>query len=78
MSASLWQEQLNDRKRGQYRQGARSRKTVSVEASIAGVMEAAAEILQAIPGIELIDLRQPAVGSQSVNLRVLPAYKREL
>jgi Fe-S oxidoreductase len=45
---------------------------------VAGVMEAAAEILRAIPGIELIDLRQPAVGLQSVNLRVLPAYKREL
>jgi Fe-S oxidoreductase len=45
---------------------------------VAGVMEAAAEILQVIPGIELIDLRQPAVGLQSVNLRVLPAFKREL
>jgi heterodisulfide reductase subunit D len=45
---------------------------------VAGVMEAAAEILQAIPGIELVDLKQPAVGLQSVNLGVLPAFKREL
>jgi hypothetical protein len=45
---------------------------------VIGVMEAAEDILQAIPGIELVDLRQPAVGLQSVNLGVLPAYKREL
>jgi Fe-S oxidoreductase len=45
---------------------------------VAGVMEAAAEILQAIPGVELVDLQQPAVGLQSVNVGVLPAFKREL
>ena len=45
---------------------------------VAGVMEAAAEILRAIPGVELVDLEQPAVGLQSVNLGVLPAFKREL
>jgi heterodisulfide reductase subunit D len=45
---------------------------------VAGTMEAAAEILQAIPGIELVDLNQPAVGLQSVNLSVLPVYRREL
>jgi Fe-S oxidoreductase len=45
---------------------------------VAGVMEAAAEILAAIPGIELVDLKQPAVGLQSVNVGVLPAFKREL
>jgi heterodisulfide reductase subunit D len=45
---------------------------------VAGVMEAAAEILAAIPGIELVDLKQPAVGLQSVNLGVLPAFKRGL
>jgi hypothetical protein len=45
---------------------------------VAGTMEAAAEILQAIPGIELVDLNQPAVGLQSFNLNVLPAYRREL
>ena len=45
---------------------------------IAGVVEAAVDILQAIPGVELVDLKQPAVGLQSVNLGVLPAYKGEL
>jgi heterodisulfide reductase subunit D len=45
---------------------------------VAGVMEAAAAILQAIPGITLVDLKQPAVGLQSVSLSVLPAFKREL
>jgi heterodisulfide reductase subunit D len=45
---------------------------------ISGVVEAAIEILQAIPGIELVDLKQPAVGLQSFSLAVLPAYKREL
>ena len=45
---------------------------------VAGVMEAAASILQAIPGITLVDLKQPAVGLQSFNLGVLPAFKREL
>ena len=45
---------------------------------VAGVMEAATEILQAVPGIEIVDLQQPAVGLQSNNLRVLPGLKREL
>ena len=45
---------------------------------VAGVMEAAARILQAIPGITLVDLKQPAVGLQSVSVGVLPAFKREL
>ena len=43
-----------------------------------GVMEAAAEILSAVPGIELVDLGQPSVGLMSNYLRALPAYKREL
>ena len=32
---------------------------------VAGVVEAAVEILTAIPGLELVDLKQPAVGLQS-------------
>jgi hypothetical protein len=43
-----------------------------------GVMEAAAEMLCAVPGIALIDLKQPSVGLMSNYLRALPAYKREL
>jgi heterodisulfide reductase subunit D len=45
---------------------------------VAGVMEAAAEMLQAIPGVELVDLKQPAVGLQSVHVGALPSFKREL
>jgi Fe-S oxidoreductase len=44
----------------------------------AGVMEAAADLLQAVPGVQLVDLAQPAVGLQSVYLAALPAYRREL
>jgi heterodisulfide reductase subunit D len=43
-----------------------------------GVVEAAEEILCAVPGIELVDLRQPAVGLQANNLRALPQYRRTL
>jgi heterodisulfide reductase subunit D len=44
----------------------------------AGVMEAAETLLRAVPGVELVELGQPAIGLQSVNLSVLPAYKREV
>jgi heterodisulfide reductase subunit D len=45
---------------------------------IHGVVEAAEDILRAVPGIEIVDLHQPSVGLQSNNLRLLPAYRREL
>jgi hypothetical protein len=45
---------------------------------VAGVVEAATELLDAVPGVTLVDLGQPAVGLQSVNLAVLPGYRREL
>ncbi|MFL5041655.1 MAG: heterodisulfide reductase-related iron-sulfur binding cluster [Xanthobacteraceae bacterium] len=45
---------------------------------VAGVIAAAETLLRAVPGVELVDLGQPAVGLQSVNLSVLPAYKREV
>jgi len=45
---------------------------------VAGVMEAAEDILNAVPGIELINLGQPAVGLMSNYLSALPAYKRDL
>ncbi len=43
-----------------------------------GVMEAGEDILRAIPGIEIVDLHQPAVGLMSNYLRALPDYKRKL
>jgi heterodisulfide reductase subunit D len=45
---------------------------------IKGVVEAAEDILRAVPGIELVDLGQPAVGLMSNYFRALPAYRREL
>jgi Fe-S oxidoreductase len=45
---------------------------------IKGVVEAAEDILQAVPGVELVDLHQPAVGMMSNYFRALPAYRREL
>ena len=45
---------------------------------IHGVVEAAEDILCAVPGVELVDLNQPAVGLMSNYFRALPAYRREL
>jgi Fe-S oxidoreductase len=45
---------------------------------VSGVMEAALGILQSIPSITLVDLKQPALGLQGVSLGVLPEFKREL
>jgi heterodisulfide reductase subunit D len=64
--------------RPQLRREVKMRIALHRHPGVAGVMEAAVEILQAIPGIEIVDLRQPAVGLQSANVEVLPAFKREL
>ena len=45
---------------------------------VTGVVEAAEALLGAVPGVEFVDLGVPAVGLQSVNLAVLPKYKRAL
>jgi len=45
---------------------------------VPGVMEAGEDILRAVPGIEIVDLHQPAVGLMSNYLRALPDYKRKL
>src|SRR5215813_6826784 len=45
---------------------------------IPGVVQAAEDMLQAVPGIELVDLNQPAVGMMANYFRALPAYRREL
>jgi Fe-S oxidoreductase len=45
---------------------------------IRGVVEAAEDILWAVPGVEVVDLHQPAVGLQSNSLRINPNYRREL
>jgi Fe-S oxidoreductase len=45
---------------------------------VPGVVEAASALLAAVPGVELVDLGQPAVGLMSIYLRTLPDYKRKL
>jgi len=45
---------------------------------VRGVVEAAEDILRAVPGIEIVDLQQPAVGLQANDLKPLPAYRRVL
>ena len=34
--------------------------------------------MRSVPGIEIVDLQQPAVGLQANSIRVLPAYRRQL
>ena len=45
---------------------------------VRGVVAAAEEILRAVPGVELVDLAQPAVGLQANDLKPLPAHRRAL
>jgi len=42
------------------------------------VVEAGTELLRMVPGIEIVDLHQPAVGLMSNSLNALPEYKRGL
>jgi len=45
---------------------------------VKGVVEAGTTLLQAVPGIAIVDLAQPAVGLMSNALNALPDYKRGL
>jgi Fe-S oxidoreductase len=45
---------------------------------VAGVSEAARTILEAIPGLEFVDLAQPRVGYMCNTLNPLPAFKAEV
>jgi heterodisulfide reductase subunit D len=67
-----------DRLRPLLRQRVPMRIALHRHPGIAGVVEAAESIARAIPGIELIDLNQPAVGLMSNYFRALPDYRRQL
>ena len=67
-----------DRLRPLLRQPVPMRIALHRHPGIAGVVGAAADILRAVPGIEIVDLHQPAVGLQANSIRVLPAYRRQL
>jgi heterodisulfide reductase subunit D len=45
---------------------------------VKGVVEAGSVLLRMVPGIEIVDLQQPAVGLMSNALNALPDYKRSL
>jgi hypothetical protein len=45
---------------------------------VKGVVEAATKLLEMVPGVELVDLHQPAVGLMSNFVGVLPEYRRSL
>lgn len=45
---------------------------------VPGAMEAAETILRAVPGLEIVELSQPAIGLMSNALAALPEYKRKL
>jgi len=45
---------------------------------VAGVVEAAEDLLGAVPGIEIVELNVPAIRLQSATCATLPAYKREV
>jgi Fe-S oxidoreductase len=45
---------------------------------VKGVVEAGIALLRLVPGIEIVDLQQPAVGLMSNSLNALPDYKRSL
>ena len=45
---------------------------------IKGVVEAGTELLRMVPGVEVVELDQPAVGLMSNFLNALPDYKRGL
>src|SRR5262249_16275308 len=67
-----------DRLRPQLKERVEMRLALHRHPGIKGVVEAAEDILRAVPGVELIDLGQPAVGLMSNYFRALPAYRREL
>ena len=67
-----------DRLRPHLRERVEMRVALHRHPGIRGVVEAAEDVLRAVPGIELVDLGQPAVGLMSNYFRALPAYRREL
>ncbi len=70
-------ERLDDL-RPLFRQPVTMRVALHRHPGIPGVVEAAVALLEAIPGIKLVDLNQPAIGLMSNALRTLPEYKKQL
>jgi heterodisulfide reductase subunit D len=67
-----------DRLRSHLRNPVNMRVALHGHPGVPGVVAAAEDILRSVPGIEFVDLGQPAVGLMSNALRALPDYKRQL
>ncbi|HVU43885.1 MAG TPA: (Fe-S)-binding protein [Xanthobacteraceae bacterium] len=66
-----------DRLRPMLREPVPMRIALHKHPGIHGVVEAAEEILWAVPGIEVVDLHLPRAGLQANDMRALPNYRRE-
>ena len=67
-----------DRLRPLLRQPVPMRIALHKHPGVRGVVAAAEDILRSVPGVELVDLQQPAVGLQANDLKPLPAHRRAL
>jgi heterodisulfide reductase subunit D len=56
----------------------RKRVGLHEQPGVTGVAQAASAILQAVPGLDFVDLRQPPVGYMCNKLNAVPEFKREL
>jgi heterodisulfide reductase subunit D len=56
----------------------RMRVALHAHPGVDGVPDAARALLQAVPGVELVDLQQPEIGLMSNSMRALPDYQRQL
>ena len=74
----LYLRQNLDRLRPLLRRQVEMRVALHRHPGVAGVVEAAEDILRAMLGVDLIDLGQPDVGLMSNYFRALPAYRRQL
>jgi heterodisulfide reductase subunit D len=67
-----------DQLRPHFRERVGMRVALHRHSGVAGIVDAVLELLLAVPGIEIVDLKQPSVALQSASMAVLPDYKREL
>jgi hypothetical protein len=76
---TMFVHQHLDRLRPLLRQPVPMRIALHKHPGVRGVVAAAEDILRSIPGIEIVDLQQPAVGLQANDLKPMPpAHRRAL
>ena len=67
-----------DRLRPHLRKRVPMRVALHKHPGVHGVVEAAEDILRAVPGVEYVDLKQPAIGAMTNYFRALPKLRNEL